>query len=198
MMRAPVLASVVLVLGAAAAAQGGLATATNYGDFASAGRGNVSGVPAGTAFKFPLPNGAGFTESEWGIAEGDFEQNARIAALEIFGGEGVDLLVGGALDDVIDGGLGDDFILGGLGDDELTGGGGNDVLIGKATDVLPDRFEIVTRGGQSARNDTFQFAAPLPGLADDHAVNIVYRGGEKQQRTNHPAITPDPRSSRLG
>ena len=70
---------------------------------------------------------------EWGIDLGDFEQGARIAALDIRGGAGNDILYGGALADTIDGGAGADIIVGGGGSDELLGGSGNDRIFGHKT-----------------------------------------------------------------
>ena len=53
------------------------------------------------------------------------------------GGEGGDLLAGGAGDDVISGGHGEDFLVGGAGDDVLSGDKGEDRLIGgDGDDVL--------------------------------------------------------------
>nr|NIS41112.1 calcium-binding protein [Desulfuromonadales bacterium] len=54
-------------------------------------------------------------DSEWGISRGDYEQGARIAALEIRGGDGNDRLFGGAQGDTIYGGEGADLIMGGGG-----------------------------------------------------------------------------------
>ncbi|HEX2473147.1 MAG TPA: calcium-binding protein, partial [Lacipirellulaceae bacterium] len=127
-------------------------------------RGGNDEVHGDAMYKFPLPDGSGVIDSEWGIAPGDFQQGARIAALEVFGGAGADQLYGGALDDLLDGGEGDDFLYGGDGDDSLGGGGGNDLLSGN-DDIRPDRFEIVTRGGQTSRNDSAAFAALLPPIA---------------------------------
>ncbi|MBI4579875.1 MAG: hypothetical protein HY718_09245, partial [Planctomycetes bacterium] len=93
-----------------------------------AGDDEVHGNPA---YVFP------FTESEYGIVPGDFEQGGTIGALEIRGGDGNDRLLGGALNDVIDGGSGLDFILGGEGDDTITGGDGNDLVAGDGSAPLP-------------------------------------------------------------
>lgn len=62
-------------------------------------------------------------------------------SVQIFGGAGDDVLVGGTLGDVLDGGDGDDLLLGGDqttdGNDTLLGGNGNDMLIGHlGADVL--------------------------------------------------------------
>ena len=91
-------------------------------------------VHADSEFKFPN------TESEWGIAEGDQEQRATIAALDIRGGPGNDKLFGGALDDVIDGGDGNDTIVGGGGADTITGGAGNDKLVGETEAIASFAF----------------------------------------------------------
>jgi Ca2+-binding RTX toxin-like protein len=50
-----------------------------------------------------------------------------------FGGDGVDILVGGTFtsNDLFYGFGGDDYALGGAGNDELVGGDGNDILIGQ-------------------------------------------------------------------
>ncbi len=109
--------------------------------------------------EFSFPN----VDSEWGIDLGDFEQGGRIAALEIRGGPGADRLFGGVLADTIDGGAGADVILGGPGDDHITGGGGADLLFGNGG-ISPDVLEVVRRGGETAPNDEFQFAAGLPSL----------------------------------
>ena len=66
----------------------------------------------------------------WGIPEGDYQQRASLANLEIYGGLGDDSLFGGAGNDLIDGGGGDDVILGDQGDDTLEGGSDNDTLVG--------------------------------------------------------------------
>jgi hypothetical protein len=80
-------------------------------------------------------------------------------------------LVGGTLADFIDGGADKDFLVGSLGDDDIQGGDDDDVIFGNSTPLLPDRFDYVTRGGQSEQNDSSPFATLLPGLAADHAEN---------------------------
>ncbi|KPK43160.1 MAG: hypothetical protein AMK72_13695, partial [Planctomycetes bacterium SM23_25] len=115
-------------------------------------------------YKFPLADGTGVIDSEWGIKAGNFQEGASIGALEIYGGEGNDRLFGGYLADRIDGGPGTDFIAGGMGDDSLTGGPGADLLVGDAG-VEPDRFEFVTRGGEDGSNTSPIFASLLEGIA---------------------------------
>ncbi len=100
------------------------------------------------------------TGSEWGLREGDYQQRALAAALEIRGGEGADRLFGGPLDDTIDGGPGTDVILGGGGNDVIRGGGGDDLLVGN-TAVVPDRFEWVLRDGSFYANDFAEYAADI-------------------------------------
>jgi hypothetical protein len=118
-------------------------------------------------------------DSEWGIDPGDFEQQALIAALEIYGGDGNDRLFGGALDDYIDGGAGADVIVGGEGDDRLIGGPGNDLIAGNAT-VVPDEYELTARDGITAPNDTFDHAALLPAAAADGVVDqLNFHDGDR-------------------
>ena len=111
-----------------------------------------------------------FTDSEWGISPGSFEQRGLISALEILGGPGVDQLYGGAEDDYIDGGEDQDFVYGLQGDDSLCGGSGDDLIVGDdeapvaAKAVRPDRYETVTRGDRTGVNDDVQFAALLENL----------------------------------
>ncbi len=93
---------------------------------------------------------------------GDSQQGATIAALEINGGDGGDLLFGGPLADRIDGGSGDDFIFGGPGDDVLLGGGGIDYITGNDTAVHPDRYENVSSGDRNGLNNDASNAATLP------------------------------------
>ncbi|MEM7475748.1 MAG: PKD domain-containing protein [Planctomycetota bacterium] len=96
---------------------------------------------------------------EWGIDLGDFEQGGRIVGLDVRGGDGDDILFGGAFADRIDGGDGADIIVGGGGSDEIFGGPANDELLGgrqqptqagypypKHTDSLTEafRFEMAT------------------------------------------------------
>src|SRR5205807_7478929 len=126
------------------------------------------------------------TDSEWGIAAGDFEQGATIASLEIRGGDGNDRLFGGAYADIIDGGPGLDFIAGGTGDDVISGGESDDLLAGNGqtpqpgdvSTTPPDRFEYGTLPtGETGRNDDFRFAGNLgevrPGeLIDGLSFNL--------------------------
>ena len=59
----------------------------------------------------------------------------------ISGGQGEDLLVGGAGDDVLDGGSDEDRLIGGAGDDVLDGGKGDDLLVGGTGDDVMDGGE---------------------------------------------------------
>lgn len=59
------------------------------------------------------------------------------------GGDGNDVIAGGAGADTIDGGAGDDRIVGGLGSDTVSGGTGND-RIGESSGLLD--FDLLTRG----------------------------------------------------
>ena len=108
------------------------------------------------------------TDSEYGIAPGDFAQRALIGALEIHGGPGNDRLFGGAQNDVIFGDAGSDFIVGGEGNDRLEGGDGDDILAGDGStppsdlSTTPsDRFEFNTVNGATGRNDDFRYAGDI-------------------------------------
>ena len=81
--------------------------------------------------------------------------------MEIYGGDGVDRLYGGAGNDYIDGGDGADLIMGGGGDDTIEGGPGADLIAGNLI-LDPDRYEFNTIQGVSGRNDVFSFAGSLP------------------------------------
>jgi Ca2+-binding RTX toxin-like protein len=50
-------------------------------------------------------------------------------ATQLYGGDGHDILLGGAAGDLLYGGAGNDMILGGLGADILYGEAGNDILV---------------------------------------------------------------------
>jgi Ca2+-binding RTX toxin-like protein len=145
-----------------------------------AGDDEVHGDPE---YKFPQ------TESEWGIAPGDFEQRGLISALEIYGGDGNDRLYGGAYNDIIDGGAGLDFILGGEGDDEIYGGDGDDLLAGQGQNptsgdlstVAPDRFEFAVRNGLSGQNDDFRFASLLGPVQGGQVVDeLSFHLGDRE------------------
>jgi VCBS repeat-containing protein len=57
--------------------------------------------------------------------------------LDLRGGAGNDIVIGGAGNDVLDGGGGNDLLLSGAGNDRLTGGSGSDILLGGfGNDVL--------------------------------------------------------------
>ncbi|MGB2822750.1 MAG: hypothetical protein WBF17_17330, partial [Phycisphaerae bacterium] len=122
-------------------------------------------------YMFPLADGTGVVYSEWGIKAGNYQEGARIGALEIHGGEGNDRLFGTYLADWIYGDTGVDFIAGGPGDDYINGGPGNDILLGNSG-VEPDRFEFVTRDGEDAANDSLVFAALTGGLNSGEATTI--------------------------
>jgi Ca2+-binding RTX toxin-like protein len=102
------------------------------------------------------------------------------------------------LDDTIDGGADQDFILGEQGNDNLLGSSESDVVFGNTTAVLPDRYEVVTNNGQSARNDSFQYAQLLPGFAADHDQNGTTIGKEGtmndslQRPPEPPGNPPEP------
>ncbi|MDA1022405.1 MAG: FecR domain-containing protein [Proteobacteria bacterium] len=88
----------------------------------------------------------------------------EVPGVVLEGGEGKDVLAGGAGDDILEGGEGKDVLAGGAGDDILEGGEGKDVLTGGAgNDIL--------EGGEG--DDTFIFGA---GAGND--IILDYREGE--------------------
>ncbi|TWT90272.1 Bifunctional hemolysin/adenylate cyclase precursor [Pseudobythopirellula maris] len=133
---------------------------------------------ADSGFQFLPLSGAFDAElfASWGVDLGDAEQGATIAALDLRGGEGDDLLFGGALADRIDGGAGDDVIFGGLGDDELLGGGGADSLHGGAPTAADDAYPFVsqfTGVAGDAEAYAFELATPQFGeSAEDNAAGF--------------------------
>lgn len=72
----------------------------------------------------------------WGIGEDTRAYGASVTGIEVFGGDGDDIILGGAGNDFLVGGSGDDLILGGIGDDVIIGDGagaplpGDDLLFG--------------------------------------------------------------------
>jgi Ca2+-binding RTX toxin-like protein len=68
-----------------------------------------------------------------GGADQNYYYRSANGASQSYGGEGVDILVGGTFtsNDLFYGFGGDDYALGGAGNDELIGGIGNDILIGE-------------------------------------------------------------------
>ena len=53
----------------------------------------------------------------------------------------------------------------------ITGGGGNDLLFGN-TGIVPDDLELVRRGGTTAANDTYSFAAELPAIVPGKTSSV--------------------------
>ncbi len=139
-----------------------------------AGNDVVHGDPE---YRFPLANGTGITEQEWGIKVGNYQEGARIAGLRVEGGDGNDQLFGGAFDDTLLGGPGADYISGGDGNDQLDGGGGDDLIVG-AHGVAPDRFETFTGnvtsqiGLETGFNNTPMYASPLPPIERGSATSF--------------------------
>jgi len=84
--------------------------------------------------------------------------NAALPPAQLFGGQGNDVLTGGAGADQLFGGIGNDTLNGGNGDDLLVGGAGDDTVVGgKGTDTA----------FLGAGNDTFQWN---PGDGNDTVV----------------------------
>ena len=55
-------------------------------------RGGDDVVRADPEFKFPLADGSGVIDSEWGIKAGNFQEGAKISNLTIRGGDGTALV----------------------------------------------------------------------------------------------------------
>lgn len=117
---------------------------------------------------------AGSPFEGYGIELGDAEQGAREAALIIEGGDGDDLLFGGALADVISGGEGNDFLVGGPGDDQLFGNGGDDQLFGYS----PESYNftgVPTFASRGFDSEEYVYDLALPNLpvgADDRGIDL--------------------------
>ena len=83
----------------------------------------------------------------------------RVTGLNLEGGNGKDILTGGAGDDTISGGNGPDKLFGLAGDDILTGGNGPDLLNGGLGDDIltggngPDLFVLAAGEGTDTIND---------------------------------------------
>ncbi|MGI9332597.1 MAG: LamG-like jellyroll fold domain-containing protein, partial [Gammaproteobacteria bacterium] len=107
--------------------------------------------------------------TEWGLAEGAFEEGAKIP-LEIRLGDGNDRAFGSAQDDVIFGGTGADIIFGFPGNDSLFGGPGRDFIVGNRA-LVPDELELVTRTGSLDRNDLVGLAAELPAVRSGTTID---------------------------
>ena len=70
--------------------------------------------------------------------------------------------------------------MGGRGDDLIFGGPGDDLLIGDRS-LEPDRFEFVTRGGETSLNDTFQFAADLGAVRNGLRIeDLTFHDGDAE------------------
>lgn len=93
--------------------------------------------------------------------------DAALAAT-LTGGEGDDVLFGGALADVLDGGSGRDLLRGGAGDDVLRGGAGDDVLDGN---LGADTID----GGDGV--DVLTFEAARAAVRVDLVAGTVTGGG---------------------
>lgn len=95
-------------------------------------------------------NGATLTGSANGGGGNDtLDGQNSTGPLNLFGGDGLDVLIGGASADSLDGGLGNDRLYGQAGDDTLTGGAGNDSLNGGADN---DRVVEAINGNATVTN----------------------------------------------
>jgi Ca2+-binding RTX toxin-like protein len=121
-----------------------------------------------------MSGGAGLdimiSEGSSDIMNGGADQNYyyRLAngTTQIFGGDGLDILVGGtfASDDVFYGFGGGDFALGGAGNDELNGGLGDDILLGgNGNDTLDGGLGLNYLYADGVGNDLIRVNANLGG-----------------------------------
>ncbi len=142
----------------------------------------------------------GFVESHWRqggfdriVAEaGDAADRMSVAtdfgvAVDFNGGNGNDILIGGAMDDVLegmagndvlDGGRGDDFIVGHSGDDIMIGGPGADTFYGTSgidEADYSDSPEAVTITRQFLSNGGFQYLVGEGGHAEGDILSGVDR-----------------------
>ena len=115
-------------------------------------------------FTFSLGAGNDSFTAQGGLGSGD----PVTTPVEVYGGEGNDVLIGSDGDDTIDGGEGNDTITGALGDDTLAGGLGNDTFDEGAADSGSDTF---TGGGGvdivSYANRTNAVTVTMDSGADD-------------------------------
>ena len=100
----------------------------------------------------------------------------------MFGGDGDDVIAGGAGDDRLIGDGGDDILVGGVGDDRLLGSGGDDVLSGgQASDVLIGGVggDVLSGGtdGTADDRDEVQFQEFTPDPPFPSTTSRVPRAG---------------------
>ena len=102
---------------------------------------------------------------------------AQAQAIPLQGGDGVNLLVGGAGDDSLNGGVGADHLVGDAGDDTLSGGGAGpgqaDLLDGgDGNDQIHLGAQVVAIGG--AGDDTFVLEiAQAPETPQQHDFGVI-------------------------
>ena len=130
--------------------------------------------------------------SEWGIDVGDAQQRATLAALQIHGGDGDDILYGGAEDDQIFGDAGDDIIVGANGNDILRGGTGDDTVIGFESTTTPTGYPYPGTSTTLAP-ELFQFPLAAPRFAQRDSVD----SGDPSLLESLPALQGDQPDERL-
>ncbi len=119
-------------------------------------------------------------------------------SLDLRGGPGNDLLVGGGGKDSIDGGSGNDVLEGGKGDDEVNGGPGNDIVRGgPGADKLSGGggFDVVDYSTDTGPAGVTVDLTVLPGKAKDGCGNDDTLGNEFS--TSFSAIRGSPRDDIL-
>jgi Ca2+-binding RTX toxin-like protein len=155
------------------AAGGGLNSVRDW-DSATAGD---QTVPADGTFEVVVNGGDG-NDSITVLAK-----QAEIAAAEIHGDGGDDVLTGADSDDRLDGGDGNDRLVGGKGDDLMLGGAGNDTLVWNQGDGSD-------RANGEAGNDAAEVNG-APTLGDVFTLDPVVGGTIRLRRTNLGQFTFD-------
>ncbi|MCA9241632.1 MAG: hypothetical protein KDA37_15585, partial [Planctomycetales bacterium] len=121
----------------------------------------------------------------WGLATTDRQDGAEITRLQVLGGDGDDILVGGPEADTIYGGAGADLIVGGWGDDRLFGEAGADRVYGLDFEGLAAETPRLPAGDlRFALAPTRPLTAPTPvyDLGLDQPLSIDL--GVSVQRTD--------------
>ena len=126
----------------------------------------------------------------------EFDYYKKYDADELFGGDGNDILIGGANGDWLDGGNGNDYLYGGIGDDGLNGDKGNDYLNGgTGDDGLAggegfDTYEFVTGDGNDIINDSDGKGRIIINGQTISGAVLNYNGEYTYQWKTYDGITP--------
>jgi serralysin len=120
-----------------------------------------------------------------GGADQNYYYRSANGSSQSFGGEGVDILVGGTFtsNDLFYGFGGDDYALGGAGNDELIGGNGNDILIGEdGDDTLDGGLGVNYLYADGTGSDLIRVNATLGGTQTQLLVS--FEGGGTNDSIN--------------